>query len=151
MIVPLNGERSIIEKVIYNLTIAPSTILVEKSQRRIPMEQNGSDLEALLYQLSNNTVIVFNTFLVDRTFAKRENTRPRDREAESWHSQVLQTGEVLFVEIVVGCGDVGGGVVGDLIDDAVAEEVPDRRAFAFCVDSALLQVSKVRLFSFSPE
>jgi hypothetical protein len=46
----------------------------------------------------------------------------------------------LFVEVVVGSGDVGGGVVGDLVDDTVAEEVPDRRAFAFGVDGALLWV-----------
>jgi len=51
----------------------------------------------------------------------------------------------LFVKIVVGCGDVGGGVVGDLVDDAVAEEVPDRGAFALGVDGTLSRVSNARL------
>jgi hypothetical protein len=138
MIVPLNDERSVIEEVIDNLTITPRTVLVEESERRIPMEQDGSNLEALLHKLSNNTIVVFHAFLIDGTFAERKNARPRDREAESRYTQVLQAGKVLFVEVVVGCGDVGGGVVGYLVDDAVAEEVPDRWAFAFGINGALL-------------
>jgi hypothetical protein len=140
MVIPLDNKSSIIEKVINNLTIAPSTVLIEKSKRRIPVEEHRSNLEALLHQLSNNTIIVFHALLVDRTFTKRKDARPRDRKAESRHAQTLQAGEILFVEVVVGSGDVGGGVVGDLVDDTVAEEVPDRRAFAFGVDGALLWV-----------
>jgi hypothetical protein len=138
MIIPLNNKSGIIEEIVNNLTIAPSTILIEKSQRRVPMEQDGSNLEALLHKLSNNTIVVFHAFLIDGTFAERKNARPRDREAESRYTQVLQAGKVLFVEVVVGCGDVGGGVVGYLVDDAVAEEVPDRWAFAFGINGALL-------------
>jgi hypothetical protein len=149
MIIPLNDESGVVEKVIDNLTIAPSTILVEESQRRIPMKEHWGDLEALLHQLSNNTIVVFNAFLVDRTFAERKDARPRDGEAESRHAQVLQASKVLFVKVVVRCGDVGGGVVCDLVDDAVAEEVPDRWAFAFGVDGALLGISNARLFPYS--
>jgi hypothetical protein len=138
VIIPLNDERGIIEKVINNLTIAPSTILIEKSKRRIPVEEHRSNLEALLHQLSKNTIIMFHALLIDGTFAKRKDARPRDRKAESRHPQTLQAGKILLVEVVVGRSDVGGGVVGDLVDDAVAEEVPDRRAFAFGVDGALL-------------
>jgi hypothetical protein len=138
MIVPLNDERSVIEEVIDNLTITPRTVLVEESERRIPMEQDGSNLEALLHKLSNNTIVVFYALLVDRPFAKWKNARPRDREAESRYTQVLQAGKVLFVKVVVRCGDVGGGVVSDLVDYAVAEEVPDRWAFAFGINGALL-------------
>jgi hypothetical protein len=101
MIVPLNDERSVIEEVIDNLTITPRTVLVEESERRIPMEQDGSNLEALLHKLSNNTIVVFHAFLVDGTFAERKDARPRNGEAESGHPQVLQAGKVLFVEIVV--------------------------------------------------
>jgi hypothetical protein len=143
MIVPLNDKSGVIEKVVNDLAIAPSAILIEKSQRRIPMEQDRSNLEALLHQLREDTVIVFHALFVDRAFAKGKDARPRDREAESRHAQVFQAGEILFVEIVVRCGDVSGGVVGDLVDNAVAEEVPNRRAFAFSVDGALWWISNV--------
>jgi hypothetical protein len=142
VIIPLNNESSIIEEVINNLTIAPSTVLIEKSKRRIPVEEHRRNLEALLHQLSDNTIVVCHALLVDRAFAKRKDAGPRDGKAESWHAQVLQAGEILFVEVVVGRGDIRGGVVGDLVDDAVAEEVPDRRAFTFGVDGALLWVSQ---------
>lgn len=148
MIIPLNDKSGIIEKVINNLAIAPSAILIEKSQRCVPMEQNRSNLEALLHQLREDTVIVFYTLLVDRAFAKGKDARPRDREAESRHAQVLQAGKILLVEVVVRCGDVSGGVVGDLVDDAVAEEVPDRWAFTFSVDGALLRISTLSLFQY---
>ena len=46
MIIPLNDKSGIIEKVINNLAIAPSAILIEKSQRCVPMEQDRSNLEA---------------------------------------------------------------------------------------------------------
>lgn len=125
MIIPLNNERSIIEKIIHNLPITPRTILIEQRKRRIPMEQHRRDLKLLLNKLGNNIVVMLHAFLVDRTFAKREDARPGDGEAERWHAEVLQAREVLLVEVIVGGGDVGGRVVGDLVDDAVAEEVPD--------------------------
>jgi len=76
MIIPLNDECSIIEKVIDNLAIAPSTILIEKSKRRVPMEKYGSNLEALFDQLGNNIVIVCYSFFVDGTLAKGKDARP---------------------------------------------------------------------------
>ena len=76
MIIPLNDECSIIEKVIDNLAIAPSTILIEKSKRRVPMEKYGSNLETLFDQLGNNIVIVCYSFFVDGTLAKGKDARP---------------------------------------------------------------------------
>jgi hypothetical protein len=78
MVIPLNDERSIIEKVIDDLPITPSTILIEESQRRVPMEQDGCNLEALLHKLSNNTIVVFHALLINRTLAERKNAGPRD-------------------------------------------------------------------------
>lgn len=101
MIIPLNDKSGIIEKVINNLAIAPSAILIEKSQRCVPMEQDRSNLEALLHQLREDTVIVFYTLLVDRAFAKGKDARPRYRKAESRHAQILQAGKVLLVEVIV--------------------------------------------------
>jgi hypothetical protein len=89
------------------------------------MEQHRSNLEVLLDKLGDDIVVVFHTFLIDRTLAEGEDARPGDGEAEGRDAEVLQAGEVLLVEVVVRGGDVGGGVVGDLVDDAVAEEVPD--------------------------
>lgn len=125
MIIPLNDESRVIEKVIDNLPITPSTILVEQRERSIPMEQHRRDLKVLLNKLGDDIVVVFYTLFVDRTLAKGENARPGDGEAERRHAQVLQAGEVLLVEVVVRGCDVGGGIVGDLVDDAMAEEVPD--------------------------
>jgi hypothetical protein len=137
MIIPLNDERSIIEKVIHNLPIAPRTILVEQRKRRIPMEQHRRDLKLLLDELSNNVVVVLHALFVDRAFAEGENAWPWDGEAEGRDAEVLETGKVLLVEVVVWGGDVGGRVVGDLVGDAVAEEIPDGGAFAFGVDGTL--------------
>jgi hypothetical protein len=125
MIIPLNNKSRIIKEVIHNLPITPSTILIEQRKRRIPMEQHRSNLEVLLDKLGDDIVVVFHTFLIDRTLAEGEDARPGDGEAEGRDAEVLQAGEVLLVEVVVRGGDVGGGVVGDLVDDAVAEEVPD--------------------------
>jgi len=83
MIVPLNNKSRIIEKVIHNLPIAPSTILIEQRKRRIPMEQHRSNLEVLLDKLGDDIVVVFHTFLIDRTLAEGEDARPGDGEAES--------------------------------------------------------------------
>jgi hypothetical protein len=137
MIIPLNDKSRIIEKIIHNPPIAPSAILIEQRKRRIPVEQHRRNLKLLLNKLSDNIIVVLHAFFVDRTFAKGEDARPGDGEAEGRHAEVLQAREVLLVEVVVRGGDVGGRVVGDLVDDAVAEEVPDRGAFAFGVDGAL--------------
>jgi hypothetical protein len=101
MIIPLDDERSIIEKIIHNLPITPSTIFIEQRKRRIPMEQHRRDLELLLNKLSDNIIVVLHTLFVDRAFAKGEDARPGDGEAESRHAEVLQAGEVLLVEVVV--------------------------------------------------
>lgn len=125
MIIALDNESRIIEKVVNDLPIAPSTILIEQCKRRIPMEQHRRNLEVLLDELGDDIVVVLHALFVDRAFAEGEDARPGDREAERRHAEVLQAREVLLVEVVVRGGDVGGGVVGDLVDDAVAEEVPD--------------------------
>jgi hypothetical protein len=101
MVIPLNDERSIIEKVIHNLPIAPRTILIEQRKRRVPMEQHRRDLKLLLHKLSNNVVVVLHAFFIDRTFAKGEDARPRDGKAEGRHAEVLETGKVLLEEVVV--------------------------------------------------
>jgi len=101
MIIPLNNKSRIIEKVINDLTVTPSTILIEQRERRIPMEQHRRDLEILLNKLGDDIVVVLHAFFVDRSFAKGEDARPGDGEAESWHAQVLQAGEVLLVEVIV--------------------------------------------------
>ena len=138
VIIPLNDKSRIIEEVVNNLPITPSTILIEQRKRRIPMEQHRRDLEVLLDKLGDDIVVVLHTFFVDRTFAKWENPWPRDGEAERRHAQVLQASKVLLVQVVVGCCDISGGVVGYLVHDTVAEEVPDRWTFAFGVYSALV-------------
>jgi hypothetical protein len=101
MIIPLNDKSRVIEEVVDDLPIAPSAILVEQRKRRIPMEQNRSDLEVLLDKLGNDIVVVLHAFLVDRTLAKRKDARPGDGEAECWNAQVLQAGEVLLVKVIV--------------------------------------------------
>jgi hypothetical protein len=101
MIIPLNDKGCIIEKVIHNLPIAPSTILIKQRQRRIPMEQHRRDLKTLLHKLSNHIIVVLHAFFVDRTFAEGEDARPGDGEAESWDAEVFQAREVLLVEVVV--------------------------------------------------
>ena len=138
MIISLDDKGSIVEEIINDLTVAPSTILVEQRKRSIPMEQHRSNFEVLLDKLSDDIVVVLHTFFVDRTFAKWENPWPRDGEAERRHAQVLQASKVLLVQVVVGCCDISGGVVGYLVHDTVAEEVPDRWTFAFGVYSALV-------------
>lgn len=137
MVVALDDVRSVVKEVIHNLAITPSSILIEQSQRCVPVEQHRSDLEALVVQFGNDIVVVLHAFLIHGSLAEREDTRPRDREAERRHSEVLQASKVLSVQPVVGRCYVGGGIVGYLVDNAVAEEVPDRWAFAFRVCGAL--------------
>ena len=76
MIVPLNNKSRIVEKVIHNLPIAPSTILIEQRKRRIPMEQHRSNLKVLLNKFGDNIIVVLHTLFIDGTFAKREDARP---------------------------------------------------------------------------
>jgi hypothetical protein len=47
------------------------------------MEQHRSNLEVLLDKLGDDIVVVFHTFLIDRTLAEGEDARPGDGEAES--------------------------------------------------------------------
>ena len=145
MIIPLNDKSRIIEKIIHNPPIAPSAILIEQRKRRIPVEQHRRNLKLLLNKLSDNIIVVLHAFFVDRTFAKGEDARPGDGKAERRHVQILQAREVLFVEVVMRGGDVSGRVVGDLVDDTVAEEVPNRRTFAFGIDGALKSLLAVLL------
>ena len=86
MIIPLNNKSRVIKEIIHNLPITPSPILIEQRKRRIPMEQHRRDLKVLLDKLSNDIVVVLHTFLVDRTFAEREDARPGDGEAECWYA-----------------------------------------------------------------
>lgn len=145
VIIPLNDKSRIIEEVVNNLPITPSTILIEQRKRRIPMEQHRRDLEVLLDKLCDDIVVVLHAFFVDRAFAEGEDARPGDGKAERRHAQILQAREVLFVEVVMRGGDVSGRVVGDLVDDTVAEEVPNRRTFAFGIDGALRSLLAVLL------
>lgn len=147
MIIPLNDKGRIVEEVVNDLRITPSTILIEQRQRRIPMKQHRSNLEVLLDELSNDIVVVLHALFVDRTLTKGKDARPGNGEAERRHAQVLEPSKVLLVEVVVRRCDVRGGVVGYLVYDAVAEKVPDRWAFSFGVYSALVVVSDALLAS----
>jgi hypothetical protein len=97
VIIPLDNEGRIIEEVINDLTVGPSTIFIEQRKRSIPMKQHRSYLEVLLDKLGDDIVVVLHTFFVDRTFAKGTDTRPRYGEAESRHAQILQASKVLLV------------------------------------------------------
>lgn len=89
VIIPLNDKSRIIEEVVNNLPITPSTILIEQRKRRIPMEQHRRDLEVLLDKLGDDIVVVLHAFFVDRAFAEGEDARPGDGKAERRHAQIL--------------------------------------------------------------
>lgn len=76
MIVALYDKSSIVEEIVHDLAIAPSSIFVKQSQRGVPMEQHRGDLKLLPSELGHHIVIVLDSLFVDQAFAEREDARP---------------------------------------------------------------------------
>lgn len=81
-IVALNDECSIVEVVIYYLTVCPTAVLIEQSKRGIPMEERHSRFDAVLDKLRNHIVVMCDSCLVNWTLPEREDSWPTDAGAE---------------------------------------------------------------------
>jgi len=161
LVVPLNHILGVVDEIGHNLLACPRSVAVKKGKRCVPVEEGDHSLDAVPFQIREEVVVMLDTLLVYRSAAEWEDASPADAEAVGLNAKVLQAQVVLLVEVwkkrtwrSVGCqgqmrrpesirhtvavrSNISGGVVRNSIDPSVGEQIPDGRALALGVGSAL--------------
>ena len=115
-------------------TRGPSARILE-SLRRVPVEERRERFDVVRQQLVDEAVVEVEPGLVDRSAARRNDPRPRDREAKRVEPEVAHQRHVVGVAVVEVAGWFPRVAVPDL-PGRRAEPIPDTLATAVLVHRA---------------
>jgi len=99
------------------------------------MKERAVGFDAVRFQFIDEAFVKRDSFLVWRSGALREDSRPSDGKTIDFGSERFQKFYVFFAAVIIIIGDISRLVVCDLPRN-VREGVPDRRPSAVLVNAA---------------
>src|SRR5262245_65755357 len=109
--------------------------------RRVPVEEGRERLDLVREQLVDQTIVEVEPGLVDRAPARRDDPRPRDREAKRTEPELLYQGDV----VAIPAGELACVRAGDAVTDLArgrAAAVPGALGAAVSAGSACRRVRR---------
>src|SRR5215216_3167758 len=112
----------------------PSAFLFQQLGQ-VPVKESDKRLDICVKQSIYKFAVEIQTLLIDFTASRREDARPRDREAIGLETQLLHQPDIFFPEAIMIVGHIAGIVVSDLAG-CVSKAIPRGLALAVLVPRA---------------